>query len=483
MAPKSSAHTTVRWGEQSTLPRWTRCISQSSAPHTRYTVAKPSPPALFAAATYETQLARLGAKARTRGRASTLESQGLHLAALGTDTPGLCKAIAQTVEKGQFRFRPLRRTQAFLGGKLRTLYRAELIDSLVLGAVAHRLTALGEHLLSSNVFSFRPGRSPWQAIGRVLAFLENHRKSRANVREHGIWVVQRDVEAFGDSIPTTEDSPLWPLLAELLSGVENADERRILSVLVPQACRPEYQNQAGQLELLQQGLPTGSPIQPPLENLYLTTLDCSLGLMPDSLYTRFGDDLLHLSSSREQAAVAAAAMSRITDQLRLTLKPSKQNDFYFTKPGRHPPPSDGTWQPKPTSHIEYLGARISFDGSLGLKRQRCRELMQRWRQRINNLVAIAGETADERVRGVALGLEQSLSPHLMVSDKASEALRDWVDDREQLKQLDYWLRLECAQALSNKRGVRAFRSVPPQALREAGLPSLEYRRRRRGGKR
>ena len=54
-----------------------------------------------------------------------------------------------------------------------------------------------------------------------------------------------------------------------------------------------------------------------------------------------------------------------------------------------------------------------------------------------------------------------------------------VDDRAQLRHLDYLVARQASEALSGRRGVRAFRSVSYRSLRRAGLPSLVASRNQR----
>jgi hypothetical protein len=80
---------------------------------------------------------------------------------------------------------------------------------------------------------------------------------------------------------------------------------------------------------------------------------------------------------------------------------------------------------------------------------------------------------------VARALDRALYGEVL-RDPAVEALTTWVDDRAQLRQLDRQLGLICAETLSGKRGVRAFRHTRVADLRQAGLSSLLELRRRRG---
>ncbi len=431
---------------------------------------------LFRAELYEAELERLRRKARERRGRGELSSAGVPISCLGPDGRKLCQLVAREIQAGAYRLGPLVLTRAIIDGKRRTLYRAELVDALVLGALGQRLTELNESRLGDEVFSYRRGRSPWQAIERVQAYLEGHRQSHADPRSRGLWVLQRDIQEFGASIPTDEGSALWSLVAGLLGTLPEPAEARVAMDLCRQACRPEVVMPDGGTTRLERGLPTGAPTQQPLENLYLTSLDDALTAIAGGLYVRFGDDLLFMSPDRDQARQAAEVMAAVTGALGLSLKLSKQRDLYFTQPGRPPPVVGDGFDARPTPAIEYLGARIDFCGRLGLKRQRVRELRQRWQRRLKNLVACAED--QEPLELVARGLSEALRLRAVGADPAVQALRDWVDDRAQLHSIDYLLVLDCAEAVSGRRGVRAFRQVSRHMLRMSGLPSLEYQRRR-----
>jgi hypothetical protein len=378
------------------------------------------------------------------------------------------------VRSGAFRFAPLQRVVTVVGGKRRTIHRAELVDALVLGALAQRLTALLEGVLRDAVYAYRPGRNAQLAITRLQEHLREHRHARPDPRQRGVFVLQRDLSAFGESIPTHARSKLWPLLHALCTCLPDCDEAKVLEQLVTAACHPEVSTADGQCFTLEHGLPTGSPIQQPLANLYLTPLDDALDAL-GLFYARFGDDLMVISDAPEAATTGAATARRVCTELELEFNAQKSRDLYFTKPGR---PYAGTQQLAftPASHLEYLGARIAFDGQLGLKRKRLRELLTRTRWRVSNVVQLTVPT--EAPCAVARALERAFFGHDATGEIAVSALREWVDDRQQLRQLDRHITLLCAEALSEIRGVRALRHTSAQALRELGLPSMLQLRRR-----
>jgi len=88
---------------------------------------------------------------------------------------------------------------------------------------------------------------------------------------------------------------------------------------------------------------------------------------------------------------------------------------------------------------------------------------------------------EDRVRALVRATNGALDPR---SEAAlSDALELWLDgsDRRKLAELDHWVALTLARALSGQGSVRALRSAPPRFLREHGLISLVARRRRLGG--
>lgn len=446
----------------------------------RYNGAVPSSASLFRAELYVAQLERLRAKFKAKRRSREPDSGGVTLSALHDRGSQLCEHVAAEVTAGSYRFSPLQRVSVRVDGKLRTIHRANLVDALVLGAMAQRLTALLEAALEDTVYAYRPQRNPQLAIARVRECLRAHHAARPNPRDRGLFVLQRDLAAYGESIPTAADSRLWTLLDEVLGAHADRDEARRLRALLDAACRPEVKLPSGEIVQLGHGLPTGSPIQQPLANLYLIPLDRALKGLGPHHYARFGDDLLVLEPELDRACSAAATIDAVVSDLGLSFSTHKSRDLYFTKPGR----PLGAATPitfTPTSHVEYLGVRLSFDGHQGLKRKRLRQFLTRSKARIANTKHVA--PPEQVLEFVAEALNEAIHGTTSVADAATVSLRTWVDDRQQLRHLDYWLARACAEAVSGKRGVRAFRHTPPQAIRDAGLHSLLELRKRSEGER
>jgi hypothetical protein len=415
----------------------------------------------------------------THGR---LEQLGLTLGDLSESVePALCRKLAARVGSGSYRFSPVREGAAFLGGKSRRVYRAPLSDTVVLFALARVATALLDASISERVYSYRKGRSSEQSVRDLARFVRAHRAAQGDVRQRGLHVLRRDVAGYGDAIPVGDSSPLWALLDAALARAGVATDGP-LATMLRAAVRPLIERRDGSVVRADRGVPMGSPLQPVICNLYLSAVDRVLERIPGAFYARFGDDLLLCHADAGVVQRASADIDAALGGLRLALNPEKRRDLFWNGAGRKPEVALSR-EERGTTHVEYLGTRIAFDGGLSPSLSKQRRLQQELGARIRASEALLREEpVAARVRALATVVERSLDPKDEVAlDLAGEVFR-LADDRRTLRELDHWLRGACARALSGRTGVRAFRSLSPRALREHGLPSFVARRdRARGG--
>jgi hypothetical protein len=432
---------------------------------------------LFTPQAYAEQIEKL---IRHRGlgpRGDQLAHRGVTLSSLGPERKALARLLARTVAAGRYRFEPAVERQALIEGKWRTLYQSCLTDVIVLGVLARATTDLLAPALSPRVYSYLPGRSPWHAVADLAAYLDAHRRQHTDPRARGLYVLQRDVSRYGQSIPTRPESRLWRLLddAVVQAGVPDAHPYR---ELIRRAVRPRVRVGDSEPTVLETGVPTGSPIQPAIANLYLSPVDRALESIPGVFYSRFGDDLLFAHPDADVAREAAGVIDRECAALELELKPEKRIDRYFTRPGR----ASAAWpESRPSSHLEYLGCRMAFDGTIGLKREKARRLLHNLEQRLvcsQHLLEHLPD--DERAGALCAVANQALDPSCGLCEPASVLLRHLVNDRQALLQLDHQIALRVAQALAGVRGVRAFRAFRYRNLRQRWqLSSLVVQRNRR----
>ena len=134
------------------------------------------------------------------------------------DDGELARLLARAVSGGSYQFGVVREKRAHLGGKWRILYRASLVDTVVLLVLAKVTTALLDGVLSPRVYSYRRGRSSQQAVRDLANLVRRHRAELSEPRRRGLHVLRRDISAYGDSIPVHERSPLWPALKAALTS-------------------------------------------------------------------------------------------------------------------------------------------------------------------------------------------------------------------------------------------------------------------------
>jgi hypothetical protein len=410
-----------------------------------------------------------------RGRLELLEVNGLTLAHLRSRGEPLARVLASTVSKGEYRFSPLVPITARIEGKLRTLYRPNLLDFLVLAVAAKYLTAVSEPHLLPTLHSYRKGCSPWKAI-RLLGEYLNEHAAAVPLKSRGLYVLRRDIEKYGENIGNSPDSSLFAQLDRVLATDADPRQRAVARGLLRAAFRQPVARSDGTVAPLDRGIPTGSPIQPPCGNLYLAGVDETLSGVPGAFYARFGDDILFVHSD---SRVCRQISTKLTEQiaaLELHFNLRKQQDFYWNGAGR---PSVDDVLFRPTAQVEYLGVSVNFNGRIGPKRDKARVLQRQLSQRLRHVSEAAGDIDGATlVRLLCSAVAHALEPTDPLALPSADFLRHLTSDRSQLKDLDYRIALLVAAMVTHHRGPRAFRELSYRELRRRGLPSLVVARHR-----
>ncbi len=387
----------------------------------------------------------------------------------------LAKRLARAVASGSYELGPMQEKRALIGGKERRLCSAGLVDTIVLFVLAEGLVRAIEPRLSPRLFSYRRGRSSGALLRELGAYALEHRNARPNPLLRGLYVLRADIAAYGESIRVDADSSLWPELRRMLESRGGQSFFRLLE----QAIRPLIHGLDGTASKRERGVPTGSPIQPALCNLYLTPVDDALAGIGGGFYGRFGDDLLFAHPDPERAQAALHTMEGEIAALGLRVGSDKRATLYFTAAGRPSP----IWpEARATQHVAYLGSRIDFAGRIGLHPRKFRELLLAVRDRL----ARADELLAEPERAPRLSalcgvVNAALDPVSPTADVRAAELGA-LSDAAQLRELDYLLALSIAERLSGRAGPRAFRQTPYHELRKAGLWSAQHSARRHPGR-
>jgi hypothetical protein len=412
------------------------------------------------------------------GERGSLAQAGVELGELPARLDAeLSSLLARRVASGEYAFSPVTERAAYLGGKVRRVYRAPLADTVVLFVLAGVLSELVMPAVSERVYSYRKGRSSRDAVADLVGFVKRHRAAHRDPRARGVHVLRRDIVGYGDRIPVDDASPLWPLLARVLEarGCPASDP---FHAVLRRALRPLVLRTDGTLELATRGVPMGSPLQPSICNLYLDALDRTLEALPSGFYARFGDDLLFAHESGESARAASAHVVRVLGDLRLELNADKAHDLYWNGAGR-PSAEPMSSLERGTTHVEYLGQRLAFAGGVAPSQKKLRRIRSELRARIVQSELLLREIpVAERALALSGAVARALDPVSPAALALAPELERACDDRRLLAELDHWLARTLSEALSGRRGARAFRSAPPRFWRAHGLPSLVARRDR-----
>ena len=388
----------------------------------------------------------------------------------------LSRLLRREIAQGSYQFEACTPYEATLDGKRRVLYRFSPTDRVVHGAVARALSQVLEPLWPKTLYSYRTGWSQQRAIAAFAAYVRAHRRGGPTTTR-GLYVLRRDVRGYGDSIPVADESPLWDMLHRALRRAGSTEPSSAAMDLLRRMIRPLVQAGDETPRQLARGVPTGSPIQPLICNLYLMELDELLGQVDGGFYARFGDDMLFAHPDAAIAQHAAHTLAAGCSNLGLEINHDKQQDLFFNGAGR---PST-TWSTaRGTPTVEYLGLRIDFRGRVGLKQTKARQLLVDIGARIQHsarLIRTACSNANGDGRVLCAIVNAALDPRCALAHPVASDLLGAVDDRSQLRQLDYQFARQIAEALSGRRGPRCFRHVPYRTLRrDWGLISLEHRR-------
>ena len=387
--------------------------------------------------------------------------------------------------KGGFKVNPAQESIFKIDKKKRKLYRLEWPDRIVQMVFAEILSELWEPIFPETLFSFRKGRSVWQAIGSAVKFVRKK-------PDETLFVIKRDVKSYGDSI---SHKILFQQVEKRLAGVDP-----FVFELLKQFIEFNFVGIDGENHKKEVGLPTGMSLNSVLENLFLLSIDEAMEKINNLNYMRYGDDIWVASRDFKTILEAKNKIDKICSELGLKWNEEKCGEYVLVTEDRRRraedreqkrrqmdenncpfsvlcPPSSGF---KQTTSITHLGVSILRDGRVVIPAEK----LKIWRKDLKLIL----RRADYRSRMMDFNKRERLRQLIHFANKffSDQNLRfkkiDYlltvVTKDEYFIELDRWVAQVILSVLYGKFTKANFRKTPFKVLKEEGLESLYVRRRR-----
>lgn len=366
-------------------------------------------------------------------------------------------AISRKVRTGRFTFTPfLEREIPKAGSKeLRTISIGSIRDCVVQRAIYEYLYPTVDARLSPSVFGYRKGHSAHDAVRQI----------RRRFAEGKVFVFDADLKKFFDSV----DHDVMLKMVDGLAIDERAQTliRRFLKTgRIPSAQVEEHRAARGKqrkysAEPRTIGVPQGGILSGLLTNLYLSGFDAAVIEQCEG-FVRYADDFLVCCRSPEECRCVGEIVRDRLVPLKVALNPDKTEECVQA--------SDG---------VDFLGFRISICG-VQVRRRNVLKFKARIRQVLETQKVFRSDVATLRslVRRLNFKIrgpdERQLQKMADRGKPVAMCRRSWVgffrivDDLEQIRGLDRWLRKKVSRFMWSKHR----RRVKLRDMQEAGMRSL-----------
>ena len=189
--------------------------------------------------------------------------------------------------------------------KKRIVYTYPPAENQVLKLLTYLMLRKYDGCFSDNLYSFRAGRTPKDAIRRLTC----------HPRISQMWSYKADISNYFNSIPVRK---LLPLLERTLSA-----EPELYRFLASLLTNPLVSDN-GKLVSEEKGIMAGTPISTFLANLYLSELDAHFAA-EGIVYARYSDDIIVFAPTREELEGQVDFICRILSDAGLSINPSKES--------------------------------------------------------------------------------------------------------------------------------------------------------------
>jgi len=389
------------------------------------------------------------------------EKEGYSFSHIYNDRKKIAKILAKDVSKKRYHFSPATLVNIITDGKRRTIFSYTLIDRIVHGALHTMLAEDLAALVSTSVYSYVKGKSRYNAISDLLTYTKQHRLRHRKPQDRGMYVYRSDIKSYGESIPVLPSSPLWQQLNCVFQIAYGAPMSLANYDLLTALIRPSIANKDGSLYEFLFGIPDGAPVSSLLLNLYVVDLDKVLANIEGGFYARYGDDFIFAHENHDVFIRVTDAIPALLSGLQLSANAKKTQRFFYNGAGRHSNALKGS------SLVNYLGMVIDFNGATWLKKEKIELMMRDLALRMKaSSVALKHKTIDDQGKLLCAIVNNFFDTKEPFSHPYANFFRFVVNDRTQLKQMDYRVARLVLKYLTNDTSVKKFRQISYRKMRQ-----------------
>ena len=337
--------------------------------------------------------------------------------------------------------------------KERLLYSFDWHERILQGAVANLLYTIFEPHFSESLQSYRKGRGSHN----TLLMLSNYLGTASENKE--LFIIKKDIKAYGDNI---SHEKLFKIFSKHIP-----ENDYLLEVIKKIIQFNYYDHQNYELKTKTIGMPTGSPVNNVVANIFLVELDKKIDKYKDkSCYFRYGDDILLATHNKETAECISKILSKFILESELKFNEEKIADMVFNVTS------------KKDERFKYLGLMVTPTGKMRLTIEKDKDIKLNIKNMISKMDKMFSKITNNK---------QEKADNIVICIKIllfKTPLYPWllsyfpvVNDEDYWKELDLWIAKTMLARIYNKAGDRVFGNYPFKKLRDQGLPSLLHLRR------
>lgn len=429
---------------------------------------------------YQEQILWIHEKTRSMGKGIYLAQEKIGFHEISRNSKSFAKAMAKDIKSGLYNTKPAKICSFLIKNKQRTIYKFTPTDVILHGVVSKILNNYLEENYSSNLHSYRRGRNYYQALCGFSKYARKHHKSKVLPLDRGLYVLRRDIANYTDTIPTSQDSPLWGLLKKELQFPENPTRNDLiawdyLQRVIKSEISIAHTHNESNIITPQLGVPTGSPISSTMYNLYLINLDREIDALNLGYYCRYGDDLLLADENLDLIIKANDTFNQTLKKYKLESRKQKEKSLFLNSAGRKSNlPNAATFSG--AQYVEFLGCQVSSKGQISLHKKNEQELLNDLNGRLKKSLATYEGSTDSKLNLSINIVNKALDPNNRLCQKSTLALRHVLTNRTYLQNLDYKLTRLIAKHVLGNSSVKGFRDLSIREMRQKGLISLTAQR-------